>query len=97
MRVVWSLQAQLDLDDIYAFLEYVSPRKAFETINAIVLTADALGDFPLMDSVAEDSKHKDLRSLLEKPYRIYYRVKSEFVEIASVEDTRRAYQTDWLR
>jgi plasmid stabilization system protein ParE len=97
MRVIWSLQAQLDLDEIFAFLEYNSPRKAFETINRIVLAADALGDFPLMGSIAEDSQHKDLRSLLEKPYRIYYRAKESHVEIASVEDTRRGYQLDWLR
>jgi plasmid stabilization system protein ParE len=85
------------LDEIYVFLEYNSPRKAFETINQIVLAADALGDFPLMGSVVEDLQHKDLRSLLEKPYRIYYRAKGSYVEIASVEDTRRGYQTDWLR
>lgn len=97
MRVIWSLQAQLDLDEIYAFIEYHSSHKAFETINRIVLAADALGDFPLMGSVVEDSQHLDLRSLLEKPYRIYYRAKESHVEIASVEDTRRGYQMDWIR
>jgi hypothetical protein len=35
MKVIWSLQAKLDLDEIYVFLEYNSPRKAFgEATNA---------------------------------------------------------------
>ena len=97
MKVIWSLQSELDLDEIYAFLEYISPRKAFETVNRIVAAADHLGDFPEMGSVAQDSRHFGLRSLLERPYRIYYRIRQDCVEIASVEDTRRGEQPDWLR
>ena len=91
MTVVWSLQAEFDLDEIYAYLEYISPRKAFETINQIVLVADHLGDFPEMGR-SEDSKHRGLRSLLKSPYRVYYRMMDDFVEIVSVEDTRRGYE-----
>ena len=97
MRVIWSLQAELDLDEIHAFLEYISPRKAFETINQIVLAADGLGDFPEMGRFEEDSKHQGLRSLLKNPYRIYYRVRKDFVEVVSVEDIRRGHERDWLR
>ena len=97
MKVVWSLQSELDLDEIYAFLEYISPRKAFETVNRIVAAADHLGDFPEMGSVAQDSRHVGLRSLFERPYRIYYRLRGDHVEVASVEDTRRGEQPDWLR
>ena len=97
MKDVWSLQSELDLDEIYAFLEYISPRKAFETINRIVAAADHLGDFPEMGSVAQDSRHAGLRSLFERPYRIYYRIRGDHVEVASVEDTRRGEQPDWLR
>ena len=97
MRVTWSLQAELDLDEIYTFLEYLSPRKAFETINKIVGVADHLGDFPEMGSVAQDSRHAGLRSLFERPYRIYDRIRGDHVEVASVEDTRRGEQPDWLR
>jgi toxin ParE1/3/4 len=83
VKVVWSLQSELDLDEIYAFLEYISPRKAFETVNRIVAAADHLGDFPEMGSVAQDSRH--------------YRLRGDHVEVASVEDTRRGEQPDWLR
>ena len=93
MKVVWLLQSELNLDEIYAFLEYISPRKAFETVNRIVATADHLGDFPEMGSVAQDSRHAGLRSLFERPYRI----RGDHVEVASVEDTRRGEQPDWLR
>jgi toxin ParE1/3/4 len=96
MRVTWSLQAELDLDEIYAFLEYLSPRKAFETINKIVGAADHLGDFPEMGRKETDSSHTGLRSLLENPYRIYYRIKEDVIEVASVEDTRRS-ERGWLR
>jgi plasmid stabilization system protein ParE len=96
MKVTWSLQAELDLDDIYAFLEYLSPRKAFETINKIVRAADALGDFPEMGQVETGSRHVEMRSLLENPYRIYYRLKEGVIEVASVEDTRRS-ERGWLR
>jgi plasmid stabilization system protein ParE len=50
-----------------------------------------------MGSVVEDSRHQGLRSLFERPYRIYYRIKDGYVEIAAVEDTRRGHQPDWLR
>jgi plasmid stabilization system protein ParE len=96
MKVSWSLQAELDLDEIYAFLEYLSPRKAFETINKIVGAADHLGDFPELGRAETDSRHFGLRSLLENPYRIYYRIKEDVIEVASVEDTRRS-ERSWLR
>jgi plasmid stabilization system protein ParE len=96
VKVTWSLQAELDLDEIYAFLEYLSPRKAFETINKIVFAADHLGDFPEMGRIETDSRHTELRSLLENPYRIYYRINQDGIEVASVEDTRRS-ERRWLR
>jgi plasmid stabilization system protein ParE len=97
VNVVWSVQAEFDLDEIFAFFEYVSPRKAFETVNRIVLAADGLGDFPEMGRKEEDSRFEDLRSFLESPYRIYYRIRDGCVEVASVEDMRRSQQRDWLR
>ena len=72
------------------------PRRAFETINQIVQSADHLGDFPEMGKLETESVHAGLRSLLKSPYRIYYRIKEDFVEVASVEDTRRS-ERDWLR
>ncbi len=83
MRVIWSASALGHLDTIYAYLEPQSETYARQTINRLVLAADALGDFPDMGhKVPELGDHR--REIFERPYRIIYSSSEAYVEILAV-------------
>ena len=83
MRVIWSATALRHLDTIYAYLEPQSETYAHQTINRLVLAADALGDFPDMGrKVPEFNDHR--REVIEPPYRIIYSSSEAYVEVLAV-------------
>jgi toxin ParE1/3/4 len=83
VKVVWSATALAHLEMIHAYLESQSAIYATQTINRLVLAADALGDFPEMGRVVPEL-NDDRREVIEKPYRIIYRPSSSHVEVLAV-------------
>jgi toxin ParE1/3/4 len=71
VKVIWSATALAHLEMIHAYLESQSAVYATQTINRLVLAADALGDFPLMGRTVPEL-NDSRREVIEKPYRIIY-------------------------
>jgi toxin ParE1/3/4 len=83
VKVIWTAAALEHLDTIHAYLAMHSPTFAVRTIDRIVLAADRLGDFPMMGRVVPERNDPNKREILEKPYRIIYRITRD-VEILAV-------------
>jgi plasmid stabilization system protein ParE len=53
-------------------------------LNRLVQRADSLGDFPEMGHLIPDEESRQLRQLIQSPYRIIYRISEVNLEILAV-------------
>jgi plasmid stabilization system protein ParE len=89
MRVRYTLQAQSDLDGIYTYLDELNPAAAQSAKDLIERRIRALGKFPLMAPVTDETGILEL-SIVEFPYKVYYELNGdEEVWVIHVRDTRR--------
>jgi toxin ParE1/3/4 len=85
MKVIWRDEATANLENIYTYISlYHAEERARSLVNRLVARADDLGDFPEMGRVVPELQDPDIRELLEKGYRIVYRVKRDAVEVLTV-------------
>ena len=84
MKVVWTEAATRHLETIYAYLEVNSAFYAANIVNRLVLAADSLGDFPEMGHRFSESPDPSHRQIIQKPYRIIYRILKSQIEILAV-------------
>lgn len=83
-KVTWALEARARLEDIESFIAQENATAAKETVVAILARARQLQTAPLSGRQVPDYREDDLRELLERPYRIIYRVKHDSVEVLTV-------------
>jgi toxin ParE1/3/4 len=57
---------------------------AADIVNRLVLAADLLGDFPEMGHRFSESSDPSHRQIIQKPYRIIYRILESQIEILAV-------------
>ena len=84
MKVVWSVTATRQLENIHAYVELNSPAYARRVVDQIVLAADMLGDFPEMGRVVPEIDRPGVREVIHRPYRIIYRIFEHHVEVIAV-------------
>ena len=68
----------------FQFASRTSELYAQRLINRLVARADLLGDFPEMGRINPKLQELEVRELIEAPYRIFYRIEREKVEIIGV-------------
>ena len=70
----WTDQAIADLAAIRAFIEQDSPHYASVVVARLIRAVDQLKDFPESGRVVPEFDRKAVREIVERPYRIIYRV-----------------------
>jgi plasmid stabilization system protein ParE len=88
MLVRYTLRAQFDLDDIYTHLDRFAPANAQSVKNLIERRITGLADFPFMAPETEVSGIHQL-TIVQYPYKVYYKVERDEVWILHVRDRRR--------
>jgi toxin ParE1/3/4 len=87
--IVWSREAESDLEDIWTYYAENAGREVANTIvRAIGDTCRILEDHPLAGR-GRDEIRLGLRSALSSPYVIFYRIRGNAPEIVRVLDGRR--------
>jgi plasmid stabilization system protein ParE len=89
MRVHWTPEALAQLRAIEAYIAESSASAAKRTISRLILRAGQIGTIPHSGRKVPEYSLPDLRELLERPYRILYRIKPDQVDIVSVWHYRR--------
>jgi len=84
MKVVWSDRALKSLAAIHVHISADSEANAHLVIDRILKRGDQLSTFPLSGRTVSHPIRKDLRELIEQPYRIIYRVRRQRVDIVDV-------------
>jgi toxin ParE1/3/4 len=80
----WTPQAADDLQAIHDFIARDSVRYARAEVERIVAATDRLEAFPLSGRVVPEFRREDVRELIEAPYRIVYRVRSDAAVILMI-------------
>ena len=89
--VLWTLEARTRIEAIESYIAQENPVVAKETVAAILSRTRQLEIAPLSGRQVPDYREDDLRELLERPYRIIYRVKHDAVEVLTVCTTANVY------
>ena len=92
MRIVWTKEAQEDIERIYQFWASQNERYSTRLYNSLIDEAEVLRTFPEAGALERFLTHRpeQFRSLLaNKYYKLIYTVESDDVVIHAVWDCRR--------
>ena len=78
------LEARARIEDIESYIAQQNPTAAKAAVIAILARTRQLETAPLSGHQVPDYRDDGLRELMERPYRIIYRVKQDSVEVLTV-------------
>jgi len=93
-RVLWSPQALRDLESIQAYIAQDSELYAELVIQRLIMSVERLADFPESGRVVPERNDRSLREIIVRPYRIAYRLRPAFIEIATVFRASRLFPSE---
>ena len=79
MKVFWTHNA---LAHLVAIFEYIS--HAQKMIDRLTRRSQQAGEFPMSGRAVPEYDLDDVRELIERPYRIIYRIRRERIEVLAV-------------
>lgn len=83
-ELVWSNVALARLIEIRDRLAEKDPRAATKVLRLLLQRAGQLVEFPHLGRTVPELPEGELRELVERQYRIVYRVREKTVEVATV-------------
>ena len=84
MKVHWTDNAENNLDAIYNYIAQHSPTYALRMIDRITRRSIQISDFPLSGRTVPEYDLKQIREIIEGPYRIIYYIKPDQIDILAV-------------
>lgn len=84
MRVHWTNNAIEHLVNIYEHIAINSPTYAKRMVDRITRRSEQIADQSLSGRKVPEYEAEDIRELIEKPYRIIYRIKSDQIDVLAV-------------
>jgi toxin ParE1/3/4 len=84
MRVHWTNSARRHLQAIHDYIAQDSKRYARRMVDRLTRRSQQLADHPLIGAKAEKYEEKEIREILVKSYRVFYRVKPDQIDILAV-------------
>ena len=84
MTVHWTDTAQDHLDAIYAYIAQDSPEYALRMVDRITRRSQQISDAPLSGREVPEYELKQIREVIEQPYRIIYHIKPDQIDVIAV-------------
>ncbi len=84
MKVVWTPEAIKRLWEIEEFIARENPERAVEFITKLIEKVESVATFPEAGRMVPEFSLPNIREILEKNYRIVYRIASNRIEILTV-------------
>lgn len=88
MRVIWSAEAARLLREIVAYIANENPRAAQQVAARLLSRSRQLTALPDRGRRLPEYPAAELRELLERPYRIIYRITATRIEIVTIKHYR---------
>jgi len=84
MRVHWTDNAIEHLVGIYTYISQNSPVYAKRMVDKITRRSEQISDFPMSGRKVPEYQSDEIREVIEKPYRIIYRIKPDQIDVLAV-------------
>jgi len=84
VRVYWTHTAVEHLLAIYAHIAHDAPLYARRTIDRLTKRSEQIAVFPRSGRMVPEYEAPDIREVIERPYRIIYRIKTDQIDILAV-------------
>ncbi|MEA3224185.1 MAG: type II toxin-antitoxin system RelE/ParE family toxin [Thermodesulfobacteriota bacterium] len=84
MRVHWTDNALRHLLDIYEYISQNSPFYAERVVDRLTKRSEQIAGFPMSGHNVSEYPAEDIREIIEKPYRIIYRIKPDQIDVLAV-------------
>jgi addiction module RelE/StbE family toxin len=84
MRVCWTENAIDHLANIYEYIAFNSPTYARRMIDRITRRSEQIAEHALSGRKVPEFDAEDVREVIEKPYRIVYRIKPGQIDVIAV-------------
>ena len=94
MRVYWTDNALKHLLDIYEYISRNSPFYAERMVDRLTKRSEQIAIFPMSGRNVPEYPGEDIRELIEKPYRIIYRIKPDQIDVLAVVHGARLLNSD---
>lgn len=88
MRVVWTARARARLAEIHDYISRQSPERALAMVERILRRVDQLASTPRSGARLTAFRDDEIRELLERPYRVIYRVAADRLDIITIKHYR---------
>ena len=94
MKVHWTDRARQRLKLIHDYIAKDAPLVAPTVIERLVRRSIQIGEFPHTGREVPEYQRDDMREILERPYRILYRIKSDRIDVITVMHYRQLLPDD---
>jgi len=94
MIVRWTDRAKARLRLIQQYIAEDSPQVALKVIDRVTARSQQLRNVPHSGRLVREYNRDDVRELLEKPYRIIYKIKSDQIDVLTVMHYRQVLPQD---
>ena len=84
MNVHWTNTALGHLLAIYEYIARDSSLYAQRMVDKLTRRSEQIAAFPRSGRVVPEFEAEDIREIIEKPYRIIYRIKPEQIDVLAV-------------
>ncbi|MDE0206144.1 MAG: type II toxin-antitoxin system RelE/ParE family toxin [Candidatus Tectomicrobia bacterium] len=84
MRVFWTNTATQHLLAIYAHIAQDAPRYGQRMVERLTERSEQIAAFPLSGRMVPEYEVAGVREVIERPYRIICRIKSDQIDILAV-------------
>lgn len=84
MKVNWTDRAKTRLRLIHEYIAADSPIVANQVVERLVNRSRQIGELPSSGRAIPEFQRTDVRELLERPYRIIYRIMPDRIDILTV-------------
>lgn len=96
MRVHWTQNALKHLVDIYGYISENSKFYGLRMVDRLTRKSEGIAAFPMAGRMVPEFQARDIREVIERPYRIIYRVKPERIDVLAVVHGARQLNSDIL-
>ncbi len=84
MKIFWTKEALLRLQDIEEYISRDNPVAAIEFIDDLISVAETIVDFPEKGRIVPELSIEKIREVFHKNYRIVYLIKKNSIDILTV-------------
>jgi toxin ParE1/3/4 len=84
MKIFWTKEALLRLQEIEEYISRDNPISAIEFVDKLITVAETIIDNPKKGRIVPELSLENIRELLYQNYRIVYLVKKNTVDILTV-------------